>query len=171
MKHFFLTASVLMLASSVYANPKLIKSCSTSSTLEDVKVEMTIDFVRDTAGLTAVNRTSVNGQEMVLRQEARVTKFDVRAGLTAQILESEDFDDLNEAEQLIVHALMLTESPEMKGTQNAGLNLRKISSAKIFTVNEEVEVNIGQVSVVEAYDKSGKNLGSFLGGFLVSPCK
>ena len=171
MKHLLLAASFLVIAGSASAKPELLKSCHTVSTLEAVKAEMTIEFLKDGTNISAKNITKVDGREMILTQEARVTKLNVRAGLSSDILESESFDDLNDAEQLIVHALTLTESPEMEGTQSAGLDLRAVVSAKVYTVVEEEEVNIGSVSVVEAYDKSGKNLGSFLGGFLVSPCK
>jgi hypothetical protein len=58
---------------------------------------------------------------------------------------------------------------DFEGQFTTGINLKKVDSAWVFTIGEVT--NMGGTSIVEARDAKGKTLGSFLGGFLVSPCK
>jgi hypothetical protein len=89
------------------------------------------------------------------------TQYDVRANMTA------DLDDMNQGELLIEQASMLSK-PEFKGLYSAGFDLSMVRSVTVYALGPKT--NMGQASVVEARDAGGKNLGSFFGGFIVSPC-
>ena len=59
--------------------------------------------------------------------------------------------------------------PELASFMNSGIELEKVRSARTFTFGDST--NMGSTTVVEALDQDGQLLGSFLGGFLVAPCK
>jgi hypothetical protein len=172
MKYTFLICSLLLVSSlTVSASEKeLVKSCSTVLTMpeETKKVETQIDIYKINSSLTATVTQKSDGQSGSYDDDVQVEELQVQAGLTPDDI-NEKIDDLNLAERLIVHALSLTEDPVFKNTFNAGLELRKVRSAKIYTIGKPT--SMGLTAIVEAKDESGKNLGSFLGGFLVSGCK
>jgi hypothetical protein len=56
-----------------------------------------------------------------------------------------------------------------EGKISSGVDLKKVQVVKIYTIGKVT--GMGSATVVEALDKDKKFLGSFLGGFLVSPCK
>ncbi len=89
----------------------------------------------------------------------------VRAGLNQSSLSLE----LNFAEKLIAHAMMLEAEPTLSTFMSSGIELEKVRSARTFTFGEAT--NMGSTTVVEALDENGTLLGSFLGGFIVTPCK
>ena len=78
-------------------------------------------------------------------------------------------EDLNLAEKLIAHAMGVEAMPELASFMNSGIELEKVRSARTFTFGDST--NMGSTTVVEALDQDGQLLGSFLGGFLVAPCK
>ena len=165
MKSLVLTGG-LLLSSTAFAET-IVKSCQTTLGFEGQSIETLVEIVdrgRDLVGRTTQAGATWSNQAMV---------FDapVRAGLQPQTMESideTDSDDLNLGETLIQHAMTITAIPEMN--QKAGLDLSQVRSVKVFQIVDE-EVNIGMTAIVEAKDAQGKTLGSFLGGFLVSPCR
>ena len=63
----------------------------------------------------------------------------------------------------------LSEDPEFKGVYKTGIDLKKVRSAKVYTIGDADEMV--STAIVETKDANGKLLGSFVGGFLVFPCK
>lgn len=171
MKNTILICSLLFMASvPVFAGEKkLIKSCSTVLTMPEAtqKIETQIDIFEDESALTSTITQKLEGNTNTYGDRAQIDVFNVQDELSADI--EQDIDNLNLAERLIVHALALTEDPIFNDTLSAGLDLRKIRSAKIYTIGKPT--NMGVTAIIEAKDEAGNNLGSFLGGFLVSPCK
>lgn len=170
MKNTLLICSIIFATSfSVSISAKeLIKSCSTTLTMpEEInKVETQIDIFRTDSLLQATITQNSEGLKSTYDDEAQFADLQVRAGLSPDIKEIEN---LNLAERLIVHALTLTEDPIFENTLNAGFDLRKVRSAKVYTIGKPT--NMGLTAIVEAKDELGKDLGSFLGGFLVNACK
>lgn len=77
---------------------------------------------------------------------------------------------LNDAEKLVSHAQMMLADPIFEGKMSVGgFDLKKVRSAKVYAVGEGAD--IGLSSVVEARDGNGKVLGTFFGGFYVTPCE
>lgn len=171
MKNTLLICSIILATSfSVSISAKeLIKSCSTILTMpEEInKVETQIDIFRTDSLLQATITQTSEGLSNTYDDEAQFADLKVRAGLLPDI--NQEIENLNLAERLIVHALTLTEDPIFKNTLNAGFDLRKVRSAKVYTIGKPT--NMGLTAIVEAKDELGKDLGSFLGGFLVNACK
>lgn len=146
----------------------VLKSCSTVLSMPGESQSIKSDFkvLTEAGRLSAlITQTDSEGHVSSYSDIASIVEQKVRAGLNG----TEDSEKLNLAENLITHAIMITEDPIMEGTMSAGLDLRKVRSAKVYTIGEVT--NMGLAAIVEAKDESGKNLGSFFGGFLVSPCK
>lgn len=166
MKSMILTA-VMVLSSSAFAQEVVVKQCSvTMKQLEsDKTVDMTMKVIAKGNALSAVITQTSDGITGSYNDVAEVQEEAVRANLTAQ----SDSDDLNQAERLIIHAMTLSEDPVFQGAFSAGIDLKKVRSAKMFTFGKKT--NVGYSAIVEARDENNQVLGSFLGGFLVSPCK
>jgi hypothetical protein len=162
--HSLLVMATITSYSALASEQKNIKSCSTELTMpeSEIKVQMKIDIIANDKILKAV--VTQNG--MSYEDEATIESDVVKAGLNGNL---DDVDSLNLAEKLITHAMALTEDPIMKGTFSAGLDLHAVRSAKIYNVG--TPTNMGMTAIVEAKDENGKDLGSFFGGFLVTPCK
>lgn len=168
MKKLLVSGLLLAMTSSAFAaDKKLIKSCST--TLIDPDEGRTskneISIFKAGEKLSAKIKQTTDQGTSTFSEVADVVELDVRAGLTLE----DDVDKLNLAEKLVVHALNITEDPIFNGIYTAGLDLRKIRSAKVYKVGKET--GMGMVAIVEAKDKAGNNLGSFFGGLLVGACK
>ena len=166
MKTMILTA-VMALSSSALSQDVVVKECSvTMKHLESNKtVDMTMKVIAKGNVLSSVITQTADGNTSSSNDVAEVQEEKVRANLTVQ----SDPNDLNQAEGLIVHAMILSEAPELEGAYSAGIDLKKVRSAKMYTVGEKTRM--GSATIVEAHDENNQVLGSFLGGFLVSPCK
>lgn len=92
----------------------------------------------------------------------------VRLGLTAD-LDKVDELNLNNGELLISHAMFITQSPELKGMMKVPFDLRQVGFVRIYTYGEKTK--FGSASIIQAYDRSNRFLGQFLGGMLVGECK
>ena len=174
MKKAFIMGMMLMMAAPAFSMEQTtIKSCSTSVTFpgSDSAVEMKIDIVEEAGTLTAVVSQKVGAEDATVgAQASSIVEEKVRAGLTGEEIGDED---LNSAEVLISHALILTGEEVLAGSMSAGLDLKAVRSAKIYSVGAPGQDNgrMGAPAIVEAKDADGKDLGSFFGGFIVSPCK
>jgi hypothetical protein len=84
-------------------------------------------------------------------------------------------DRMNDAEKLISHAMSLTSNLTFGKHFNVGFDLKQVRFAKVYVVGEPAQTGpssiMGSTAIVEAEDESGKTLGSFVGGYLVSRCK
>lgn len=158
---------VTMILLSTVASAQVVKTCKTvlPSLDESVKpVPSTFEIFKRGNKLEAKITQVVEGRAHSYKDVAEAFEGKVRSGLAAD----SHIEKLNLAESLVVHAMSL-EEPEFEGRFKSGINLKKIRSAKVIVVGKPT--NMGATSIVEAKDAKGKVLGSFLGGFLVSPCK
>lgn len=166
-KTILLLSFLFSFAAQASAN-NLIKTCDTTmEILSEVRlpVQIRIEIRSAGNGLVAKVTQTSDDQTQTQEQPVIVTENTVRAGLTGE----PDAMDLNLAEKIVAHAMMVTEDPVLSETVSAGLDLKSVRSAKVYQIGEFT--NMGGMVVLEAYDQDQKNLGSFMGGFLVSPCK
>lgn len=158
--------AIAFLATTSMAQSKVIKSCSTNvPSLEQgqASVPLILEIVPN--GDSLIARVTQNG--FTYEDDAEVKVENVRANILIN-LDDIDKSDLNYAEKLITHAMTLTKDPELSGKLSAGFDLSKVRSAKYYTVGKKTK--FGSSTIIEARDENGALLGSFLGGFLVSPC-
>ncbi len=158
--------TTILLGFSLTAISAPIKTCNTNLSMPgeaDVQTKMEI---LDVGGkLVARVTQKVGGQTSSYEDTASLADYSVREGLS----ETTELEGLNPAETLVVHAMTLENDPDFEGMIKSGVALKKVRAAKIYTVGEVT--NMGGTAIVEARDAKNKPLGSFLGGFLVSPCK
>jgi hypothetical protein len=167
MKYSLLTlAFVSLVTANAFASDQVIKNCNTSLRSldhEDIVVNYQFKIIKRNNKLLA--RISQEGSQD-LEQNASIIEEKVRKGLTGDL---DDVDSLNTAEKLITHAMSLEEVDPEKKYFDTGLDLRAVRSAKVYDFS--VTGDMGMMAIVEAKDETGKVLGSYLGGFMVSPCK
>jgi len=146
-----------------WAVDKVIKTCETDIKLDSDSVNTKIVITSVDGKLEA--KVTQNGNSYI--DSVVVEEGTVNSELSADV---DAYDnDLNKLELLVVHAMALTEDPIFEGTMSAGMDLKNIKSAKLYIVGKETK--FGSSTIVEAKDANGKDLGSFLGGFLVGACK
>lgn len=162
-----LFASLLFTAPAFAATNATIKTCSTTivSPDGDKSIPTVFEIIEADGVLRSKYTQTIDGQSVSREDVAEISELTIRAGLSVET----NPDGLNLAESLIVHAMTLSAVPEMKGTQTAGIDLESARSAKVYVIGKPTHMGLG--AIVEAKDQDGKTLGSFLGGFLVSPCK
>ncbi|MEK7834119.1 MAG: hypothetical protein AAB401_23730, partial [Acidobacteriota bacterium] len=129
--------------------------------------DMTFDIVKNKNSYSATITHKIAGQSSTEREAVTYFKNQVRAGLTPAT--DPYTDDLNDAERLILHAMVLTTAPEVEGRFSVDFNLSKARSARVYQMGEATR--FGSASVVVASDEKGSVLGIFLGGFIVAACK
>lgn len=155
----YLILATLVMNCSAFAGT--IKTCKTVLSLPETDpVPSTFEIVDTNGALKSVITQTVEGQTNTYEDSATVAVFPVRDGLNTE----SDPEALNEAENLVVHAMVLEEMG-----MKSGIALRRVRSATVYTIGEVT--NMGKTAIVEARDSKNKTLGSYLGGFLVSPCK
>ncbi len=150
-----------LLSINAFAAP--VKTCSTFLSMPG-EPSIPSKFEMMANGVAVVTQ-KIEGETSSYEDKYVVEVNTVREGLT----EATEIEGLNNAERLIVHAMTLENDPVFEGKLRTGVKLKKISSATVYTIGEVT--NMGGTAVVEASDKNGKALGSFLGGFLISSCK
>lgn len=157
----------IQMALPVMAKTTLIKQCVTDLKNLDNGSVVTSDLqIVDKDGvISSIVKQTQQGYTSSYEDIAIISSDVVREGLTTE----SDPDTLNPAERLIVHAMTLTEDPVFGGEYSSGIDLTQVRSATLFQVGQSG--NMGSSTIVEAKDKNGAILGSFLGGFLVAPCK
>ncbi len=159
------TIILLFLVSfSAFAAP--VKTCNTILSMPgETPVPTKIEIIEEGGKFKARITQTVEGQTNSYDDTATIGDFPVREGLT----ETTEAEDLNPAETLVVHAMTLENDPVFEGKIRSGVALKKVRAAKVYSVGEVT--NMGGTAIVEARDSRGKALGSYLGGFLVSPCR
>jgi hypothetical protein len=149
------------------AQPETIKICSTTVTsLKDaslVPMKITIQNQMD-GRIKGTILQSVDGAESKYEEEVSILDNPVRGDLNAD----SNVAELNKSEIYILHAMRLS-APEFGGIYTSGVELEKVRHAKVYLLGKSTKM--GAIAVVETQDELGRDLGSFLGGFLVSPCK
>lgn len=143
-----------------------LKTCKTTLSMPDSpSVASVFEIFEISGGVKAKVTQTVDGQKTSYEDSASIAGYPVRSGLNASV----GPEGLNPAELLVVHAMMLESDPELGGKISSGVRLSKVRAATVYTIGEAT--NMGSTAIVEARDATGKALGSYLGGFLVSPCK
>jgi hypothetical protein len=127
------------------------------------------EIFADQGSYHATVTETVDGKTDSYDDTADFSQEKIRPNLDRVTDENIDELNLNLGERLIVHAMLLTSDPAMSDLFNAGMDLKAVRSVKIYTIGAPAQFGIA--AIVEAQDESGKDLGSFLGGFIVSPCK
>jgi len=154
-----------------FAYAESIKVCHASMKAFEDKTKtvlINVDFVKDGAAIKGQIKTLTNGKWAKTTQAASIVENTVREGLSAKT----NLDDptLNTAEKMVILAMMSAEDPVTREIFSAGLDLTKVRSAKLYIVEQKAET-LGMTVVVEAKAQTGTDLGSFLAGFLVLPCR
>jgi hypothetical protein len=155
------TALILatLFSSSLFAGT--IKTCSTTLEMPEMPaIPSKFEIIEEGGTLKAKVTQKVEGETSSYDDTATLAEYSVREGLT----EESNPEELNAGENLVVHAMTL----EGMG-MSSGVSLKKVRYAKVYTIGEVT--NMGGTAIVEARDSKNKLLGSYLGGFLVSPCK
>ena len=152
----------LVLSLSVFGQAKVFKSCDSTINFDGKTQDFSLRVYKDASGNFS-GEVEVSGGEVLEYDEVTINTFSVRAGLTGDFVETED-NELNAGERFVSHAMVID------AFMPSGIKLKEIREV---TINEFVEqaANIGITAFAEAKDSKGKDLGSFMGGFLVSACK
>lgn len=174
----FILGMLLLSLNAAYATPsqQLIRVCDTVITMpgnnDDLReIPTTVEFYKNGNKYSSKTIQTMDGMSIPQEDAAEVIKgLVVRPNLSVDDMER-DLDDLNMniGEQMILHAKALTEDPVFRGAFSTGMNLNNVRNVDVYIVGEQT--NMGSVAVIEARDDRGLSMGSFLGGFLVSPCK
>lgn len=148
----------------------VVKQCSVNmqdlDSSEILKLDIQIVKLADGA-LEARLHQIDQGNATVEVEKVELTEQVVRPGLEKVDLESNL--DLNPVEKLIVHAMSVTADLELQKYFSTGVDLNQVRSAKVYWLGEKT--NMGQGAIIEAFDFHHQNLGSFLGGVIVTPCQ
>lgn len=167
MKRLFLL-TMLCLSFNAMAAKSTVKSCvSYVPNFEDdgrSKIAMNVNIYTQDGQLKGGVETTKSDIHV---ENATVEEFSIRDNILTLDSYSEEFSTVNNGEMLIAHAHAI-ETSELGQVMKSGIALKKVKKVKVFLVGGTSK--FGQLSVVEAYDKDGNDIGSFLGGFFVSPC-
>lgn len=166
-----------LMASSAFAAETLVKRCQTTlRTLDEEMLPIKMDFKivnRDGTNITIFTE-EMNGVKTTTESTAEINTYKIREGLDKNLDIMDDdgqLDLLNPGEMLILHAMAFDSDSELNKISNSGIKkLSLVRSVKTYLMNAN-PLDIGSTTIIEAYDKNGKHMGSFLGGFLVSACK
>ncbi len=162
----------ILLGSNLFATEVEVLNCNT-------KIEISGSGTHETK-LKIINKdgkpvAKISQGGMTYESLVETSDNSIRVGLSAETI----FDDqtLNIGERLIVHALMVQAIPELSKMSKLSFDLKAVRSAKVYVVRRnpdpndpENEEDIGMTAVIVAKDEAGHDLGSFLGGLLVTQC-
>lgn len=163
MKKLILTLAIT-LTTSAFAS-EIIKTCKTTVLVpEEGTFATQIDVIKDGSKYSAKVTQDAG---TYVENKVSISEHKVRKGL--DLSTDPDSSNLNQAESIVLHAMTLEEDPVFEGAFSSGIDLKKVRSAKVFVIGETG--NMGMSAIVEAKDESGKIIGSFLGGFLLSACQ
>ena len=169
MNKYLLALATLSLFSVSGFSAELVKRCEVNlPAMEagDIDIKMDIKVYKQDNVLSSTIIQTVDGSSMSQESSAEMISYEIREGLKAN-LESED---LNQGEKLIVHAMSVEADRDLSKIFSSGIkNLKLVRKINTYVIYEET--NMGSATIVEAMDKKGKIIGSFLGGFVVRPCR
>ena len=158
----------LMIATSGHAASP-VKECKISmKQLDgDKNVKMNIQIFAESNGTYQAKVTNqVEGEAEVENTDS--VSFEQMAVVENGMKKDPYQDKMTKAESILAHAHMLETDPVFQGMFSSGVYLTEVRFVKLYTIGKETK--FGSATVVEAYDSKGVLMGSFLGGFLVSPC-
>jgi hypothetical protein len=146
---------------------KTIKECKVSFTSllfnKNVKMDIKVTQGNDQKLIGKVSQ-EIDGFSGSFSGSTTVKTYVIRENLLSHSKEK----DLNEGESLIVHSEELINEPSFDGRFKAGVDLNNIRNVRLYLIGKKTIK--GSTVVVEAWDDQQNNLGSFLGGNLLSPC-
>jgi len=156
----------MLFTANTNASP-LLKKCAVSLKETDFSkpMNLTIRIFSKGRAFSALITQEIGNEVANFNTFASISEMEVRQNFVNDSNRSE----LNRAERLVRHAMVLTSEPMMKGAYSAGIDLSAVRKARLYTVGDANKM--GSTTIVEAYDQKDLLLGSFLGGFFLSPCK
>ncbi len=163
MKNLFIKGLFFFISISLWATAETVKVCDTTISFEG-KVQQFVMKVNSNVNSQFSGEIQVTDIEVIRYEKVEKATYQVREGLSSNILDTNRIDDLNKGEQFVVHAMAIEK------LMSSGIDLKAIHIIDIYKFIEE-NVNIGITAFAEASDIEGKIMGSFMGGFFVSPCK
>lgn len=155
----------IAVSSTIASAGELVKACSFTIKVpgNSKSALTTYQIFKDGSKLTAKTVQTVDGQTGELPLESVVmSEHSVRPNLTSKT------NDMNLAEQLIAGTVEFLQSPEIGKSFSVGLDLKQFKNAKVYVIGKVP--HMGGPAIVEARDESGKNLGSFVTGFMPFAC-
>jgi hypothetical protein len=165
---------VLLSVQAMGATSFPVKTCSSDLKKMDGSGEIvptTMTVYSDLGDLRAHVTQTINGKTTSYDDSAEVSFYLITHPIDQNVdqISDEELAKLNLGERLLVHAYGLVNDPAMNGFFSAGLDLKAVRSVRVFQVGTATAFGIS--AIIEANDQTGKELGSFIGGFIVSPCK
>ncbi|HEY8269550.1 MAG TPA: hypothetical protein VIG33_01570 [Pseudobdellovibrionaceae bacterium] len=166
-----LTIFGLLFVSSTYFTStsfaeEIVKTCSIKMKMpgDNRVIPTTFQIVKSGNVLIAKTIQTVNGNSGELPNEsASIAEFSVRAGLTANT------PNMNEAENLIQGTEGFLNNPDIGSSFSVGLDIKSVRSAKVYEIGKFT--HMGGTVIIEAKDKDGKEMGSFVTGFMPFACE
>ena len=159
-----------------FGSEKTLMECKTTlPSVEDgvAPVDMKIEIVSGAGSVKARITEYIVGGSVAFEDTVVISEHFVRDNLISNTavdgLRLLELENLNFAERLLAHAFFLVEDPEFENIFQVGFDLNSVQAATVYTVGEPT--NMGGVAIFVARDSLGRDLGSFLGGFTVSPCR
>ncbi len=172
-----IASTLALLTSPAFAAEKIVKTCEAELRTPDSRsnVSLSIQFVIENGKLYSRSMELINGfsrRRDMLSEPAEMSEYEVREGLSSRSMESPEFQGMNEGEKIMAHAFYVSAHPNTRDFSNAGLDLAAVRFVRVYGMGFQSEQNnMGRSAVVEAKDARGNDLGSFLGGFFLAPCK
>ena len=170
MKKMITILGLVLISSTIFNSAsfagEVVKTCSFKIKMPgDSRVlSTTYQIIKNGAELIAKTTQTENGATNELPVEsASIAEFSVRAGLTSTA------PNMNEAERLIQGTEEYLNTPDFGNSFNVGLNLKSIRSAKVYQIGKFT--HMGGSVIIEAKDKDGKKMGSFVTGFMPFACE
>lgn len=156
---------VISSASSAMAS-KIVKTCSFVVKMPENNsaVPTTYQIIQDGNNLIAKTTQLVNGKPADLPiEDVLMNDFSVRPGITTNTL------NMNQAEQLIAGTDEFLKTPDVGAFFSVGVNLTLIRHARVYQIGKFT--HMGGSAIIEARDENGKDLGSFVTGFMPFACE
>lgn len=170
MKKTILALGVLTLLTTQAYSAEVIKTCtSTIQSLDSsAKTKFHINIIQSGDDLSASVRQINDGVHTTLKEDVSLKTYKIRRDINTG--DTEGGEEYNQGEAILSHAMNLESDEIFEGQFTTGIkNLNKVRKVKVYQIGDST--NMGSFSVVEAFDKKGNDLGSFIGGFLIGSCK
>lgn len=162
--------SLVLISSTVFSSMSIaeetVKTCSIELKIpgNDRVIPTTFKIVKNGEKLIAKTTQTENNSVTELPEEsASIAEYSVRADLKSTT------PDMNQAESLIQGTMDYLKIPNFGSLFSVGLDLNSIRNAKVYQIGKFT--NMGGTVIIEAKDKNGKAIGSFVTGFMPFACK
>lgn len=158
--------SLVLIAGAIFSSTSfaqnVVKTCKAELSIPGEKAIPTlISIIQKDSGYIAITKQIIDGVTEETEEQSGIDTYTVRAGL------SPDSQNMNLAELFISSADMMVS--KVGPILNFEFDLKSIRYAKLYQVGEVTEV--GGTVIIEATDENGKDLGTFVGGFIPFVCE